>query len=54
MQHRNKIMEKIYVNFDTNGGNGEAVAGIETLNHFHGKKQHRTEVISKVFEYLQD
>lgn len=40
-------MEKIYVNFDTNGGNS-------MLSMLHSKMQHRTEVMSKVFEYLQE
>ncbi|MBQ4116327.1 MAG: DNRLRE domain-containing protein, partial [Clostridia bacterium] len=46
-------MEKIFVNFDTNGGIGTDDF-IEMVHHFHGKNQHRTEVITKVFEYLQE
>jgi len=39
----------ISINIDSNGGNGTFP---DTSNHFHGKNQHRTEVINKVIEYI--
>lgn len=50
-------MKKIYIDFDTNGGNGAMdidIVGFEALNSFHVKIQHRNVVMNKVKEYLEE
>lgn len=39
--------EKILVNIDTDGGNS-------LTGHFHSKMPHRTDVIDKIIEYLEE
>ena len=52
-------MEKIFVDIDTNGGNGDEVFIWEVTifdefgkNLLHSKINHRTPVCNKVIEYL--
>ncbi len=52
-------MEKIFVDVDTNGGNGGELFIWEVVNGsgseiFHNKAPHRTPVCNKVIEYLED
>jgi triacylglycerol esterase/lipase EstA (alpha/beta hydrolase family) len=52
-------MEKIFIDVDTNGGNGGGVFIWEAVNGlgseiFHNKAPHRTPVCNKVIEYLED
>ena len=52
-------MEKIFIDVDTNGGNGGGVFVWEVANGlgseiFHNKAPHRTPVCNKVIEYLED
>lgn len=51
-------MEKIFVDADTNGGNGGGVFVIEILpdgsNIFHSKVNHREPVSDKVIEFLEE
>ena len=52
-------MEKIFIDVDTNGGNGGGVFIWEVVNGlgseiFHSKALHRTPVCNKVIEYLED
>lgn len=52
-------MEKIFIDVDTNGGNGGGVFIWEVVNGlgseiFHSKAPHRTPVCDKVIEYLED
>ena len=52
-------MEKIFVDVDTNGGNGGELFIWEVVNGsgseiFHNKVPHRTSVCDKVKEYLED
>ena len=51
-------MEKIFINADTNGGNGGGVFILEVLpdgsNIFHSKVNHRKPVCDKVIEFLEE
>ena len=51
-------MEKIFVDVDTDGGNGGGIFVVEILpdgsNILHSKINHRQPVCSKVIEYLED
>ncbi len=54
-------MEKIFVDVDTNGGNGDEIFIWEVIipgkfgkNILHSKIPHRTPVCNKVIEYLED
>ena len=51
-------MEKIFVDVDTNGGNGGGIFIVEILpdgsNIFHSKVNHRQPVCAKIIEYLED
>lgn len=51
-------MEKIYIDVDTNGGNGGGVFILEVLpdgsNIFHSKVNHRKPVCDKVIEFLEE
>ena len=52
-------MKKIFVDVDTNGGNGGELFIWEVVNGFgseifHNKAPHRTPVCNKVIEYLED
>ena len=50
-------MEKIYIDFDTNGGNGavdiDNIILFEAVNSFHVKMQHRKDVMDQVCKYLK-
>ncbi len=46
-------MEKIFIDVDTNGGNGGGVIGWEVLFLLHNKIPHRKCVIEQVYLYLQ-
>ena len=46
-------MEKIFIDVDTNGGNGDEVIGWEVLFLLHNKIPHRKCVIEQVYLYLQ-
>ena len=45
-------MEKIFIDVDTNGGNGNQIPGFEVLNLLHNKIPHRTDVINQILSYL--
>ena len=47
-------MYKIFIDVDTNGGNGNEIIGLEALNMLHGKIQHRPVVMQQVYQYLQE
>ena len=47
-------MEKIFLDFDTNGGNGQNVPGIEALFTLHNKMPHRETIMEQVYTYLND
>ncbi len=52
-------MEKIFIDVDTDGGNGGGVFLWEVINElgaeiFHNKAPHRQPVCDKVIEYLED
>ena len=52
-------MEKIFIDVDTNGGNGGGFFVWEVVNGFgseifHNKAPHRTPICNKVIEYLED
>ncbi len=45
-------MEKIFVDVDTDGGNGNQIPGLEVLNLLHNKIPHRMDVIKQILNYL--
>jgi hypothetical protein len=47
-------MEKIFLDFDTNGGNGQNMPIVEALNMLHNKIPHRMCVMEKIYEYLNE
>ena len=47
-------MEKIFLDFDTNGGNGQNVAITEILFKLHNKIPHREIVMQQVCTYLNE
>ena len=47
-------MEKIFLDFDTNGGNGQNVPGIEAIFMLHNKIPHRNLIMEQVYTYLSD
>jgi triacylglycerol esterase/lipase EstA (alpha/beta hydrolase family) len=47
-------MEKIFINVDADGGNGNNIPGLEMLNMLHNKAPHRTCIIEQVNEYLNE
>ncbi len=52
-------MYKIFIDVDTDGGNGGGVFFWEVINElgteiFHNKAPHRQPVCDKVIEYLED
>lgn len=52
---RKKVkMEKIYLDFDTDGGNGQNIAGFELLFKLHSKIPHRTKVMKQIYNYLNE
>lgn len=48
------LMEKIFVDVDTDGGNGNEIIGFEVLNLLHNKIPHRQKVIHQVLKYLNE
>lgn len=52
---RKKIkMERIFIDVDSNGGNGGNVPVIEMLNMLHVKIPHRTDIMSRVNSFLNE
>ena len=52
---RKKVkMEKIYLDFDTDGGNGQNTVGVELLFKLHNKIPHRTKVMKQIYNYLNE
>lgn len=47
-------MEKIFIDVDTNGGNGNEIPGFEVLNLLHNKIPHRDDVIKQILIYLYE
>ena len=47
-------MEKIFIDADTNGGNGDNIPIIEALFLLHNKAPHRIPILQKTYEYLED
>ncbi len=47
-------MYKIFIDADTDGGNGGSIPGVEALFMLHGKIQHRVRVLQQVYQYLQE
>ena len=47
-------MKKIFVDADTNGGNGDNIPIIEALFLLHNKAPHRILILQKTYEYLED
>ncbi len=47
-------MKKIFVDADTNGGNGDNITIIEALFLLHNKAPHRIPILQKTYEYLED
>ncbi len=47
-------MERIFVDIDSNGGNGVDLQLFEMINHLHGKIPHRKKVMEHIFKYLQE
>ncbi|MBQ8203391.1 MAG: Ig-like domain-containing protein [Clostridia bacterium] len=47
-------MEKIFIDADTNGGNGDNIPIIEALFLLHNKAPHRMPILQKTHEYLED
>ncbi len=45
-------MEKIFIDVDTNGGNGNGIPGFEVLNLLHNKIPHRDDVTKQILYYL--
>ena len=45
-------MEKIFIDVDTDGGNGNQIPGLEVLNLLHNKIPHRMDVIKQILNYL--
>ena len=47
-------MEKIFLDFDTNGGNGNNIPGLEMFDMLHNKAPHRTCIMEQVNKYLNE
>lgn len=48
------MMEKIFLDFDTDGGNGQNIPGIEALFMLHNKIPHREIIMEQVYTYLNE